>query len=103
MCMPYYRKKLSLPPAKRNSTFNTLQQSVASKICNKAFETNGSAVNFKLDTGAQTNVITESVVAGLQRKPSYTDKRKVQLRPYEGGIIPTMGTRELQVKWENRV
>lgn len=47
---------------------NTPQQLVMSKDCNIAFETNGSVVNFKLDTGEQTNVITESVVAGLQRK-----------------------------------
>ena len=53
-------------------------------------QTNGSSVSFKLDTGAQVNVLPKSQYDRLLRKPKLKNT-KVKLTAYNGTSIPVVG------------
>ena len=51
---------------------------------------NGTNISFKLDTGAQVNVLPSNLYNKLNRKPKI-EQRKIILKTYTGEIIPTTG------------
>ena len=53
-------------------------------------DTNGSNVRYKLDTGAQVNVLPKSQYNSLTRKPKLKNT-KVKLTAYNGTNIPVVG------------
>ena len=53
--------------------------------------TNGSVVNFKIDTGAQANVLPWKVYSKLLKRPKLI-KSKVKLTAYNGTDIPVRGS-----------
>ena len=62
-------------------------------------EVNEKPVEFKLDTGAQTNLISESVYQSLKPKPKLHPAR-VRLTGYSGVAIPVKGRCFVQIKYK---
>ena len=60
---------------------------------------NDRQVEFKLDTGAQTNLISESVYQSLKPKPKLHPAR-VKLTGYSGAAIPVKGRCFVQVEYK---
>lgn len=56
------------------------------------YSANGTDMVFKLDTGAQVNIIPETDLPRLKVKPDINEQKKVKLRAYSGETIPTLGT-----------
>ena len=56
------------------------------------FETNGTDVIYKIDSGAQVNVMPESIYETLKQK-SELKPTKVKLTAYNGSQIPVIGQR----------
>lgn len=56
------------------------------------YSANGADIAFKLDTGAQVNIIPETALPRLVVRPDINELKKVKLRSYSGENIPTLGT-----------
>ena len=65
-------------------------------------ETNGSDVTYKLDTGAQANVMPKSEYLKLIRKPKLKVTR-VKLTAYSGSSIPVLGKCILRISHKKRM
>ena len=65
-------------------------------------ETNGSDVTYKLDTGAQVNVMPKSEYLKLIRKPELKVTR-VKLTAYSGSSIPVLGKCILRISHKKRM
>ena len=61
--------------------------------------TNGSVVNFKIDTGAQANVLPWNVYSKLSKSPKL-NKSKVKLTVYNGTDIPVRGSCIAQIDYK---
>ena len=61
--------------------------------------TNGSVVNFKIDTGAQANVLPWNVYSKLSKIPKL-NKSKVKLTAYNGTDIPVRGSCIAQIDYK---
>ena len=65
-------------------------------------ETNGSDVTYKLDTGAQANVMPKSEYLKLIRRPKLKVS-KVKLTAYSGSSIPVIGKCILRISHKKRM
>lgn len=59
------------------------------------YSTNGTDIAYKLDTGAQVNIIPETALPRFVVRPDINELKKVKLRAYSGEAIPTLGTCKL--------
>ena len=62
--------------------------------------TNGSNVTYKIDTGAQANILPYSHFLRLSRRPNLTDSR-IKLHAYNDTNIPVKGSCTLHVNYRN--
>jgi transposase InsO family protein len=62
-----------------------------------SLQSNGSKIKYKIDTGAQTNILPLSVYNQLNIKPTL-EKTNVKLSAYNGGDIPAIGKCELRLE-----
>ena len=65
-------------------------------------KTNGTEIQYKLDTGSQVNIITEQLFNKLRKKPKI-HKSKIKLTSYSGNSIPIKGTCVLTVNRKQKV
>ena len=65
-------------------------------------KTNGTEIQYKLDTGSQVNIITEQLFNKLRKKPKI-HKSKIKLTSYSGNSIPIKGTCVLTVNRKQQV
>ena len=61
------------------------------------FLINNQPIQFKLDTGAQCNIIPQYVFDNLPSKPSLTKSNTI-LKTYDGSIVPLIGTCKMEIK-----
>ena len=67
------------------------------KIWNVSLSTNGSKIVYKIDTGAEVNVISKAEFNTLNRKPKLSDTN-IKLTAYNNTKIPIAGKRELSIE-----
>ena len=65
------------------------------------FETNGTDVIYKIDSGAQVNVMPESIYKTLKQK-SESKPTKVKLTAYNGSQIPVIGQCEGKINYRGK-
>lgn len=54
----------------------------------ETYNVNGTDIKFRVDTGAQANLLAETELPNLQVKPQIKKETKTRLRAYNGEIIP---------------
>ena len=72
------------------------------KVLNELFvniQIEGNSVKFKVDTGAQCNVLPQEKINQL-RKNTYITSTPVKLTAYGGGNIPVKGRCEMEIKYK---
>ena len=67
------------------------------KIWNVSLSTNGSKIVYKIDTGAEVNVISKAEFNTLNRKPKLSDTN-IKLTAYNNTKIPIAGKHELSIE-----
>ena len=63
--------------------------------------TNGSNINYKIDSGAQVNILPRKEFYSLQNRSGLKDT-KIKLKAYNGSSVPVLGRCVAQVKHKNR-
>ena len=63
--------------------------------------TNGSDISYKIDSGAQVNILSKKEFFSLQNRPGLKDT-KIKLKAYNGSSIPVLGRCVTLVKHKNR-
>ncbi len=87
---------------KNDNTFeeNTNVSNVKERDWFISLKSNGSQIRYKMDTGAQANVLPLSIYNQLNIKPTLTETN-VKLSAYNGESIPAVGQCELNLKNKN--
>lgn len=57
----------------------------------ETYNINGTDIKFRVDTGAQANLLAETELPNLQVKPQIKKETKTRLRAYNWEIIPNIG------------
>ncbi|CAB4040232.1 Hypothetical predicted protein, partial [Paramuricea clavata] len=79
---------------------NTMSPKVDERDWFICLQSNGSKIRYKMDTGAQANVLPLSTYNQLNIKP-ILEKTNVKLSAYNGGDIPAIGKCELNLVNKN--
>lgn len=61
----------------------------------ETYNVNGTDIKFRVDTGAQANLLAETELPNLGVKPLIKKETKTRLRSYNGEIIPHIGKSNL--------
>ena len=82
---------------------NSSNTSLDNKIPNEqewfvSLESNGTFINYKLDTGAQANILPSSVVSTMTTKPRLK-QTKIKLTAYNGSKIPVIGICKINLQY----
>ena len=64
----------------------------------ETYNVNGTDIEFKVDTGAQANIIPETELSNIQVKPQIETKTRMRLRAYNGEVIPHVGKCKMMLK-----
>ena len=95
-------KKSSFEPAVTQKETHLQVNTIKSKPWTATLDLNGSDVDFKLDSGAEINVLPKSVYNNLLKRPKFKSTN-IKLSAYNNTDIPVLGKCIASITYKNSV